>query len=200
MVIASACASSSTHSDPTSMSSRAGPTTRFWQLGFRLADLNVFRYDCHRQYSPHLSYWRTDMPHLVRAARLFGLATAIAAGAIACASGGAASSPQAGGSTSRMDSTEFRRTEFRTIYDAIHAMHPDWLQARGGPTSTTNRAMRTPVIGIFIEGEMRGYGIDKLTELVGRDVRSIRRINSSESLGTYGSDWPWGGIVITRAR
>jgi hypothetical protein len=99
-----------------------------------------------------------------------------------------------------MDTTEFRRPEFRTVYDAIKARHPDWLVARGGPTSIGNTSRQTPVVGVFFEGESRGYPLDKLTELVGGDVRSIRRISSSESLGTYGPDWPWGGVVITRAR
>ena len=99
----------------------------------------------------------------------------------------------------RMDTTEFRRPEFGTVYDAVKALHPDWLIARGGPTSLGNSARQTPVIGVFFEGESRGYQLDKLTDLVGHEVRSIRRISSSESLATYGPDWPWGGIVITRA-
>jgi hypothetical protein len=99
-----------------------------------------------------------------------------------------------------MDTTEFRRPEFRTIYDAIRATRPDWLQARGGPTSISNSARRTPVVGVFIDGDTRGYGLDKLTEFVGRDVKLIQRISPSESLASYGPDWPWGGIVVTRAR
>ena len=122
------------------------------------------------------------------------LAVALAA----CASTGG---PHTGRTSSdRMDTTEFRRPEFRTIYDAIRARHPDWLLARGGPTSFGNAARQTPVVGVFIDGESRGYGLEKLTEFVGNDVVLIRRISSSESLATYGSDWPWGGIVITRAR
>lgn len=99
-----------------------------------------------------------------------------------------------------MDTTEFRRPEFRTVYDAIKALHPDWLVARGGPTSLTNAARQTPVVGVFFENESRGYPLDKLTDLVPGDVRAMRRISASESLGTYGPDWPWGGIVVTRAR
>jgi len=99
-----------------------------------------------------------------------------------------------------MDTTEFRRPEFRTVYDAIKTLHPDWLIARGGPTSLRNATSQTPAVGVFFEGESRGYSLDKLTDLVGGDVRAIRRISGSESLGTYGPDWPWGGIVITRAR
>lgn len=99
-----------------------------------------------------------------------------------------------------MDTTEFRRPEFRTVYDAIKALRPDWLLARGGPTSLTNAARQVPTVGVFFDGESRGYSLDKLSDLVGDDVRSIRRISSSESLATYGPDWAWGGIVISRAR
>jgi hypothetical protein len=105
-----------------------------------------------------------------------------------------------GSSSNWMDTTEFRRPEFRTIYDAVAARRPDWLLARGGSTSFTNASRQAPTVGIFVEGELRGYPLEKLRELVGRDVRSIRRILSAESLATYGSDWPWGGIVVTRER
>src|SRR5512143_433400 len=101
--------------------------------------------------------------------------------------------------TTRMDTMEFRRPEFRTVYDAIRALRPDWLLARGGPTSLRNPARQAPTVGVFFEGESRGYSLDKLSDLVGGDVRSLRRISPSESLATYGPDWPWGGIVITRA-
>jgi hypothetical protein len=99
-----------------------------------------------------------------------------------------------------MDTAEFRRPEFRTIYDAISALHPEWLRPLGGATSAFNANHQTPVVGVFFEGDLRGYAVDELRGLVGRDVTLIRRISPSESLGTYGSDWPWGGIVLTRAR
>ena len=118
----------------------------------------------------------------------------------ACASGGASSPARRTSGSTRMDSTEFRRPEFRTVYDAVRTLHPDWLQARGGATSLSNTTMQTPVVGVFIEGEGRGYGVEKLAEYVGRDVKSIRHISASESLGTYGAQWPWGGIVVTLTR
>ena len=137
---------------------------------------------------------------------LLGLALGLAVSS--CASSGstatgaaqAGSARTSGASSMRMDTTEFRRPEFRTIYDAIKARHPDWLVARGGATSLRNTARQTPAIGVFVEGESRGYDVYKLTELVVSDVKMVRRISGSESLATYGSDWPWGGIVITRAR
>ena len=99
-------------------------------------------------------------------------------------------------SRDRMDSTEFRRPEFRTMLDAVSRLRPEWLRAVGGPTS----ARQTPIIGVFVEGDMRGFTVDKLSEFVPEDIKSVRRISPSESVGTYGSSWPWGGIVLTRAR
>lgn len=116
----------------------------------------------------------------------------------ACSSGPPSTTPHANGS--RMDTTEFRRPEFRTIYDAIHAIHPDWLLAKGGPTSIVNPSKQMPVIGVFIEGQNKGYGVDKLADLVTHDVMSVRRISASESLATYGADYPWGGLVVTLSR
>jgi hypothetical protein len=126
------------------------------------------------------------------------MCAAIGGGAFACASG--PNTNTGGANSSRMEAAEFRRPEFRTVYDAIKATRPDWLQPRGGPTSLTNASRQTPVVGVFIEGEARGYGLDKLREFVGSDVKMIRHIAPSESLATYGPDWSWGGIVITRSR
>ena len=138
-----------------------------------------------------------DMIKLPRNIWLVVLACAVAlTGACATASG---TRPRVENSN-RMDTTEFRRPEFRTVYDAVRALHPDWLLARGGATSMGNSSRQTPRVGVFFEGESRGYSLDKLTDLVGSEVSAIRRISGSESLGTYGADWPWGGIVITRAR
>ena len=64
----------------------------------------------------------------------------------------------------------------------------------------TNSARQTAVVGVFFEGESRGYPTSKLADLLPDDVKTIRRIAASESLALYGPDWPWGAIVITRAR
>jgi hypothetical protein len=131
----------------------------------------------------------------------FTLGLGLAAGvAVATACASTQTPRRESARTDRMDTTEFRRPEFRTIYEAVRTLHPEWLQTRGGPTSLGNATAQSPVVGVFIEGELRGYGLDKLTEFVGGDVKSIRHISPSESLGTYGSRYAWGGIVVTRAR
>jgi hypothetical protein len=124
----------------------------------------------------------------------------------ACASGSSSTSsaspsraaPVRRANSNQMDTTEFRRPEFRTLYDAIKALHGDWLIPKGGVTSIS--APSEPVVGVFIDGQSNGYPVSKLLEFVGGDVRSVKRISGGESLATYGPSWSWGGIVITRAR
>ena len=42
--------------------------------------------------------------------------------------------------------------------------------------------------------------VEKLEELVPGNVARARRIMASEAMGTYGTQWAWGGIVITLQR
>lgn len=124
------------------------------------------------------------------------LSVCVVAVLAACASAGTPKNVQRR-DNNRMDTTEFRRPEFRTLYDAIKSLRPDWLVPKGGVTSI--HAPVEPVVGVFIEGQSSGFPISKLLEFVGGDVKSVRRISPGESLA-YGPGWPWGGIVITRAR
>lgn len=125
---------------------------------------------------------------------------AIAAGGCAASQGsGAAPTPVRAGSAGRLDSTEFRRAEFRTIADAIRVLRPDWI-AVDRMTRDPRAADSQPVIGVFIEGHGRGYPVEKLAEYLPSDVRSVRRILASESRATYGPQWGWGGVVLTLTR
>ena len=89
-----------------------------------------------------------------------------------------------------MDSTELRGHNYSTVYDAISALHSDWLLARGGPT-----ANQTPAVGVFVDGSRRARDVSYLRELRPSDVKLVRRLAPTESLHTY--SWPWGAIVIT---
>jgi hypothetical protein len=120
-------------------------------------------------------------------------------GGCASAHGGAPSSsaPRAGAS-GRLDSTEFRKSQFRTIDDALRVLRPEWFQIRATIKSTDSRsASANPIIGVFIEGQARGYSLEKLTEYNVDQVHSARRILPSESMASYGTQWGWGGIVLT---
>jgi hypothetical protein len=121
------------------------------------------------------------------------------AGCAASHGAGAAPATMRAGSAGRLDSTEFRRAEFRTIGDAIRVLRPDWI-AVDKMTRDPRAADSQPVIGVFIEGHGRGYPVEKLAEYLPTDVRSVRRILASESRATYGPQWGWGGVVLTLTR
>ena len=123
----------------------------------------------------------------LRALLFIVLAAAIAACAKAGASGGA-STPRR--DRSIMDTTELRGGNFSTVYDAISALHGDWLLARGGPSGG-----RSPELGVWIEGQMRTRGVDFLKTIRPIDIKQVKRMSTTESLHAY--NWPWGGLVIT---
>jgi hypothetical protein len=95
-----------------------------------------------------------------------------------------------------IEAADLRKPEFRTVQDALRVLRPDWLQPRGGSRTFGG----TPVLGVFIEGQDKGYGVEKLQELLTANVRRVRRINASESMATYGTQWAWGGLVVTMDR
>jgi len=139
------------------------------------------------------------------------LGGALASMTAACASGSASSGSSAGStrvaaaaararSTSgRLERADFNKPEFGNMYDAVRVLRPDWLQARGG-AKTFGGGAEAAVIGIFIEGRAVGYLPDKLREFVPGNVLRLHRILASEAMANYGTQWAWGGIVVTLVR
>jgi hypothetical protein len=127
-----------------------------------------------------------------RSATLLAVALAVTTAACAAksstASGGTATAARR--DRSIMDTTELRGGNFSSVYDAISALHADWLLPRGGPQTG-----RPPELGVWIEGQLRTRGVDYLKSLRPVDVKQVRRLTTTESLHTY--SWPWGGLVIT---
>ncbi len=136
-------------------------------------------------------------PNLLVLVAAATIAAACAGGAGAGAAGGAATPSR--GSGTRMEASEFRRAEFHTIYDAIKVLRPDWLQARGA-VRTVGGGAEAAVVGVFIEGQARGWTLDKLQEYNVAAVQRVRRILASEAMASYGTEWAWGGIVVTLVR
>lgn len=134
------------------------------------------------------------LQRLVRSATTGAFLASIAA----CAAAGPPSSgPRSGGA--RLEASDFRKPEFRTMYDAIRILRPDWLQVRGG-AKTFGGGTEAAALGVFIEGQARGHPIEKLEELAPVNVLRARRILASEAMAAYGTTWAWGGIVITLQR
>jgi hypothetical protein len=126
-----------------------------------------------------------------RLSALFSLALAVAAAG--CVQKGytpAGTAAARDRDRSVMDTTELRGGNFSTVYDAVAALHADWLLPRGGP-----QGQRSPELGIWIEGQMRARPVDFLKTIRPVDIRQLRRLSTTESLHTY--SWPWGGLVVT---
>jgi hypothetical protein len=125
------------------------------------------------------------------------LSTCAAVIITACASGQASTYSPRTGSSGHLESGDVRNSRFSNLYDAIFRLRPEWLRARGGSKSVYDRSKQVPVVGIFIEGEGRGYTIEKLFDVSPEVVRSVRFIQPSEAMASYGTEWVWGGIVVT---
>lgn len=125
------------------------------------------------------------------------LSTGAAVIITACATGQASTYSPRTGSTGHLESGDIRNSRFTNLYDAIFRLRPEWLRARGGAKSVYDRSRQVPVVGIFIEGEGRGYTIEKLFEVPPEVVRSVRFIHPSEAMAYYGTQWVWGGIVVS---
>ena len=129
---------------------------------------------------------------------------AVACVTMACASGGAATGAAGSGSprstSSRLESADFQKPEFQTMYDVIHTLRPDWMVAHGGEKSTMHMSTGDPVVGVFIEGQQHGYGMDKLGELKPAEVASVRFMRAGDTMAIYGPQWAWGGIIVTLSR
>jgi hypothetical protein len=128
------------------------------------------------------------------------LSTGAAVIITACATGQASTYSPRTGSTGHLESGDVRNSRFSNLYDAVFRLRPEWLRARGGSKSVYDRSRQVPVLGIFIEGEGRGYTIEKLYDIAPEAVRSLRRIEPSESMASYGTQWAWGGIVVSLDR
>lgn len=112
--------------------------------------------------------------------------------AVACAAGPKSDTgPRTRNDPSRMDSTELMGHNYSTVYDAVLAAHADWLVPRGGGISPMGDA---PTVGVYVEGQMRNLTVSYLRGIRPIEVKGIRHMTTSESLGSFG--WPWGAIVI----
>lgn len=129
---------------------------------------------------------------------------AVACVAMACASGGASTgaagsiSPRS--TSSQLVSADFRKPEFQTMYDVVHALRPDWMVPHGGEKSAMHMSVSDPVVGVFIEGQQHGYPMEKLGELKPGEVSSVRFMRANDTMAIYGPQWAWGGIIVTLSR
>ncbi|MDQ3696668.1 MAG: hypothetical protein M3373_01395 [Gemmatimonadota bacterium] len=139
---------------------------------------------------------------MIRSTLLSALAVAavLAAG---CRSPGAADAPsplQTGGEQSqprrdpsRLLESELRDGGFRTAYDAVEALHSNWLRPEPG---ARDHGARSPSVAVFLDGQKADLGLDYLRQIGAGSFKEIRRLSARESHLRYGTSYSWGALVI----
>ena len=111
-----------------------------------------------------------------------------------CASSGESS----GTSRSRnlITEAELMEVPHSSVYEAVRALRPRWLQARAGATfssATQQTAM------VYIDGQLRG-GLDEMWRLIPGEVSELRFMSASDATTRFGTNHIGGAIVITTRR
>jgi len=112
---------------------------------------------------------------------------------------GCASSGESGG-TSRdrnlITQTELMEVPHSTIYEAVRALRPRWLQARSGATL---RSREPQTAMVYIDGQLRG-GLAEMWNLLPTEVSELRYMSASDATTRFGTNHIGGAIVITTRR
>ena len=129
--------------------------------------------------------------------RKTGIIGALLAAALllpACASSGGGGS--GGGSRNLLTMQELNEVSFSTVFEAVRALRPRWLQARSGAS------LRTPepqTAMVYIDGQLRG-GLNEMWNLLPTEVSEIRYMSASDATTRFGTNHVGGAIVITTRR
>ncbi len=129
--------------------------------------------------------------------RKTGIIGALLAAALflpACASSGGGGS--GGGSRNLLTMQELNEVPFSTVFEAVRALRPRWLQARSGAS------LRTPepqTAMVYIDGQLRG-GLNEMWNLLPTEVSEIRYMSASDATTRFGTNHVGGAIVITTRR
>ena len=111
-----------------------------------------------------------------------------------CASSGEDSGP--GRSRNLITAAELMEVPHSTVYEAVRALRPRWLQARAGATFSS-RELQTAMV--YIDGQLRG-GLDEMHTLVPVEVGELRFMSASDATTRFGTNHIGGAIVITTRR
>lgn len=85
---------------------------------------------------------------------------------------------------------------YSTVYEAVRALRPRWLQSRAGATFQ-RREQQTAMV--YIDGQLRG-GLDELGLLVPTEINEIRFMSAADATTRFGTNHVGGAIVITTRR
>ncbi len=112
----------------------------------------------------------------------------------ACASSGESS----GSSRSRnlITETELMEVPHSSLYEAVRALRPRWLQARAGATFSSPQRQTAMV---YIDGQLRG-GLGEMWNLIPGEVSELQYMSASDATTRFGTNHVGGAIVITTRR
>ena len=83
---------------------------------------------------------------------------------------------------------------FATVYEAVEALHSNWLQTRG-----TN-SMQTPgIVRVYMDNTSLG-GVDALRAIPVRSVMYIQYLDAVQATARYGIDHSQGVIFVSTRR
>ena len=83
-----------------------------------------------------------------------------------------------------------------TVYEAVRALRPRWLQARAGATFQ-NRERQTAMV--YIDGQLRG-NLSEMWTLLPTEVQEVRFMSAADATTRFGTNHVGGAIVITTRR
>lgn len=123
----------------------------------------------------------------------------VAGGLVVVLLAACASSGQAGGASRSRDlitAEELMEVPHGSVYEAVRALRPRWLQARAGATMR-NPQRETP--RVYMDGQPFG-GVNELWTLLPGEVGEIRFLSASDATTRFGTNHFAGAIVVTTRR
>ncbi len=114
-------------------------------------------------------------------------------------SAGCASSGESSGSSrsrNLITETELMEVPHSSLYEAVRALRPRWLQARAGATFSSPQRQTAMV---YIDGQLRG-GLGEMWNLIPGEVSELQYMSASDATTRFGTNHVGGAIVITTRR
>jgi len=112
----------------------------------------------------------------------------------ACASGGSGAAPGApharrAGSARLITAEQLGSGSFRTAYDAVETLHPNWLKVRGGEVTDDE------MVWVFLDDARLG-GVEHLRNIPASSISSIQFIDGVDAGGRWGKGFENGVIYV----
>lgn len=91
---------------------------------------------------------------------------------------------------------ELMEVPHSTVFEAVRALRPRWLQARAGATFSSREPQTARV---YIDGQLRG-GLDEMWNLLPSEVSEVQFMSASDATTRFGTNHIGGAIVIMTRR